>query len=98
MLGITVPDAIAFGTMVMAVLAAWRGATQGTTARKVDPAPQAFSMAGAAMADTAAMQGLTQAVIELTGAVRVATERREDERTDLLRQMLEELRSKPGRR
>lgn len=34
MLGITTPDAIAFGMMVLAALAAWRGVSQGDAAKK----------------------------------------------------------------
>lgn len=33
MLGITTPDAIAFGMMVLAALAAWRGSRQGEAAK-----------------------------------------------------------------
>ncbi|MCG6204213.1 hypothetical protein LPW26_06170 [Rhodopseudomonas sp. HC1] len=41
MLGITTPDAIAFGMMVLAALAAWRGVSQGDAAktRAVQSAP-----------------------------------------------------------
>jgi hypothetical protein len=47
MLGITTPDAIAFGMMVLAALAAWRGVKQGDTA-KVDAVKSApfVSIAG----------------------------------------------------
>jgi hypothetical protein len=34
MLGITTPDAIAFGMMVLAGLAAWRGTAQGDAAKR----------------------------------------------------------------
>jgi hypothetical protein len=34
MLGITTPDAIAFGMLVLAGLAAWRGVSQGDAAKK----------------------------------------------------------------
>ena len=33
MLGITTPDAIAFGTLILACLAAWRGTTAGVAAK-----------------------------------------------------------------
>lgn len=33
MLGITIPDAIAFGMMVLSALAAWRGSRQGEAAK-----------------------------------------------------------------
>ena len=41
MLGITTPDAIAFGMMILAALAAWRGISQGDAAktRAVQSAP-----------------------------------------------------------
>ena len=37
MLGITTPDAIAFGTLVIGLLAAWRGSKAGEEAKKADP-------------------------------------------------------------
>lgn len=37
MLGITTPDAIAFGMLVLAGLAAWTGSQAGTAAKKSDP-------------------------------------------------------------
>jgi hypothetical protein len=100
MLGITTPDAIAFGMMVLAALAAWRGSTQGTVERAKGPPTQALSVAGATIADTASMQALTQAVIGLTDTIRASSQKIEEGRKfhtdDLLQQMLEELRS--GRR
>lgn len=47
MLGITTPDAIAFGMMVLAALAAWRGVNQGDAAKtKAVQAAPFVSIAG----------------------------------------------------
>lgn len=102
MLGITTPDAIALGTLIIAVLAAWRGATQGTVARAKGSPVQTVSVAGTAIADTAAMQALTQAVIGLTEAVRAATsarieEDRREQAEDMIRRVIQEISGKPPR-
>ncbi len=48
MLGITTPDAIAFGMMILAALAAWRGTKQGDAAKtEAVKSAQLVSIAGA---------------------------------------------------
>lgn len=102
MLGITTPDAIALGMMILAALAAWRGSTQGTIERAKGAPTQALTMAGATIADTASTQALTQAIIGLTDVIRASSTKMEEGRKfhtdDLLKQMLEELRGGKHRR
>lgn len=64
MLGITTPDAIAFGMLVLAALAAWQGKKDGATAAKTG-------------AHTDGMQDLAASVRELTEAIREGIDAKE---------------------
>jgi len=95
MLGITVPDAIAIGTLAIALLAAWRGTKAGETAAKVTPPEPAMAMIGAALVDRATLQALTLAVQDHAAAIRetitAAEQARQEDITDAMQRMAEML-------
>ncbi|MFO1151023.1 MAG: hypothetical protein U1E62_21825 [Alsobacter sp.] len=95
MLGITVPDAIAFGTLVLAILAAWRGAVAGAKAEKTAPPDHTAAITCGAIVDSAALRDLVEAVEELTDAMREMIvsqhERAEGRMADLLTEISEKL-------
>lgn len=98
MLGMTVSDAIAFGMMILACLAAWRGIKSGNSERKVNPPEQTLSLGSAVFADTAIMKlhvdainAQTLAVDRLTEAIGGLGENRERHRTDRLADLMERL-------
>jgi hypothetical protein len=98
MLGITTPDAIAFGMLVLAVLAAWRGMQTGESAKKVEPPPPTqFSLGMATFADTATMSRLCDAIDRHTDAIHHAVEANQKQRDDRIAQQLESLVSKLSR-
>lgn len=84
MLGITTADAIAFGMMVLAALAAWKGATRGETARKTTPPENTISIGAGVFADTAAMQAMTMALNRIAAAVEAYAAIEEEEKRDRL--------------
>lgn len=102
MLGITLADAIAVSTLIIAVLAAWRGAKQGQDQKGKNPPDNQFVLAGAAFADTAALQAHTAATIRLAEAIEAIVSMIAQERSDDikdLRSMVEQLlHSKTSRR
>lgn len=91
MLGITVPDAIAFGTLVIAVLAAWKGTTRGEAARSaVAPGSVTSGVAGAFI--TAEMiEKLIGALEGIGDAIRDGNERKDREHVDKLNDRIERL-------
>ena len=83
MLGITVPDAIAFGMLMLAALAGWRGAQAGATAAKVAPPPEpAMAMIGGALVDRATLQELVLAVRDHAAAIRETIADKDQRRAD----------------
>jgi hypothetical protein len=98
MLGITTPDAIAFGMMVLAALAAWRGMQTGESAKKSEPPPPTpLSLGMATFADTAMMSRLVDAIDRHADAIHHAVEANQKQRDDRIAQQLESLVSKLSR-
>jgi predicted ATP-grasp superfamily ATP-dependent carboligase len=77
MLGITVADAVAVGTLIIALLAAWRGTRAGDAAKRISPPETTLSVGMAAFADTSAMTKMTEAIDRLAEAICDASEARE---------------------
>jgi membrane protein involved in colicin uptake len=79
MLGITVPDAIALGTVLAAIIATVLGLRNGTAARSAAPQQEALlSIVGAGLIDTAAVKDLAQAIRDMTATlVRLAEDRKQ---------------------
>lgn len=91
MLGITTADAIAFGMLVLAALAAFRGATRGESARKASPPQNTFAIGASMFADTAAMQAMTAALNRMAQALEACNEARAEEHKDHVLQVMERL-------
>lgn len=70
MLGITVPDAIAVGTILAAALAGWWGKKSGDTAAKIKPADPATSGIAAGFVDKDLMQRLTMATENIAATLK----------------------------
>jgi hypothetical protein len=90
-LGITVPDAIAIGMMILAALAAWRGTVGATEAKKnATPSPADTSMAiiGAAIVDRTTLAELTDAVRDHAAALREQMDAREQKMQDKIDRLL----------
>jgi hypothetical protein len=99
MLGITTPDAIAFGMLVLAGLAAWKGKQTGETAKKEDPPPPTpLSLGMATFADTAMMSRLVDAIDRHADAIHHSVEANQKRRDDKIAQQLTDLVSKLDRR
>ncbi len=109
MLGITVPDAIAFSMMLLTALAAWRGNQAGKVAKKEDPPQEpALAMIGGALVDTATMVRLADATAQLAkatdrnaAAVEAANHHREHSyanKMDALMERLDEAEKRGSRR
>jgi hypothetical protein len=92
MLGITTPDAIAFGMMVLAALAAWRGMQTGESAKKSEPPPPTpLSLGMATFADTAMMSRLVDAIDRHADAIHRSIEANDKRQSDTMAQRLAEL-------
>lgn len=100
MLGMSVPDAIAFGTLVLGLVAMWRGSQRGAEAAKALPPPNpTTTLIGGAIVDSNTLQDLTDAVEKLTEAIihgiqdsRERTVRTEQEKmNELLRSIADKL-------
>lgn len=70
MLGITTPDAIALGSMLAALLAAFAGLVQGARAKREAPPDPGMALIGSALVDRATLQDLTDAVRDLVAVMR----------------------------
>ena len=77
MLGISTPDAIALGTLILAALAAWQGRRAGEAAARRPPAPDpALALIGGALVDHLTLRDLVEAVRALEATIsRVADDR-----------------------
>ena len=73
MLGITTPDAIAFGSVCAALLAAFAGLVKGDQAKKDSPPDPAMAMIGWGLLNREALRDLTGAVTDLVDALRAGT-------------------------
>jgi hypothetical protein len=69
MLGITVPDAIALGTLILALLAGFRGTRAGAEAKKNIPPDPPTAMIGGAIVDTMTLRDLTTSVQNVADAI-----------------------------
>ncbi|MCB8821461.1 hypothetical protein [Microvirga rosea] len=94
MLGITVADAVAVGTLVIAVLAAWRGARAGETAKKIIPMDPPMAIMGAAIVDSMTLRDLVEAVKDHATAIREAIKSNERLEHDRLADAVEELKNR----
>lgn len=70
MLGITVPDAIALGTIAAAALAGWWGKKSGDAAAKIKPVDPATSGIAAGFVDKDLMVRLTMATESIAGTLK----------------------------
>lgn len=93
MLGITTPDAIALGSMLAALLAAFAGLLKGDRARKDTPPEPGMALIGGALVDRATLRDLTEAVNDLAATLRagIAAGRRPDLHADTLRDLLDRI-------
>lgn len=83
MLGISTPDAIALGTLILAALAAWQGRRSGEVARRA-AAPEGLAVIGGAIVDHMIMRDLVEAIRGLDGTIgRAIDGRRSRETADL---------------
>ena len=106
MLGITVPDAIAIGTLIIAVLAAWRGNGAGKTAKMAGPPPDStVALIGAAIVDQQTLASLTHAVVRLVDVLERAVDENEravgeklDNMQETVKQLAEGLSDAQGHR
>lgn len=94
MLGITVADAVLVGTLVIALLAAWRGARDGKAAQSVKPPAPEMAILGATLVDTNTFRDLVRAVDALTEAVLAGVAAKREEAEDRIADLLEEVRDK----
>lgn len=91
MLGITITDAVALGTLILAIGAAWRGLKGGEFARRHSPPPETISVGSTVLADTMAMTLQTEALNRIADAIEsTVTEHREQEK-DRLTSAIEQL-------
>jgi flagellar motility protein MotE (MotC chaperone) len=91
MLGITVADAVAVGTLIIALLAAWRGARAGDAAKRISPPETTVSVGATVFADTAAMTQLNTSINRLADAIGDASEARERQQANQLSDVLRKL-------
>lgn len=98
MLGLTVPDAIAFGMMVLGALAAWKGSTRGEHAKTNTPPENTISIGAAMFADTAAMQNMTRALNRLAEALEAGTKQQAEDKQDRIAEALVKLTEKLERK
>ena len=99
MLGITVADAVLVGTLLISLLAAWRGTKEGDKAKATRaPAPE-YAIMGATMVDTDTFRDVAAAVRELTEVLRdgIAAQHNaaEAKLTALMEQIRDALREPP---
>ena len=91
MLDITIADAVAVGTITLAIGAAWRGMKGGDFARRHTPSPDTVSVGSTVFADTMAMTLQTAALNRIADAIEsTVTEHRESEK-DRLTTAIEQL-------
>ncbi len=77
MLGMIVADAVAVGTLIIALLAAWRGSRAGDAAKRILPPETTVSVGATVFADTAAMTQLNASINRLADAICDASEAKE---------------------
>jgi hypothetical protein len=94
MLGITVADAVAVGTLIITLLAAWRGTRAGDTAKWVSPPETTLSVSMATLADTSAMTKMADAINWLSDAICDASEAEERQQASQLADVLKRLTDK----
>lgn len=92
MFGITVADAVLVGTLLISLLAAWRGGKDGSAAARAKPQPSAeYAIMGATMVDTDTFRDVAVALREVVSAIRehLAYERAND--SDRMTELLSEI-------
>ena len=94
MLGITVADAVLIGTLVVSLLAAWRGTRAGDAAKKSLPPDPPMAMIGGAIVDSLTLRDLVEAVRALTAMIHEGIEARERRERDRLADVLEEVKER----
>lgn len=91
MLGITIPDAVLIGTLVISLLAAWRGSKAGAAAKESTLPEPTVALIGSAIVDTATLRDLVEAVRRLAEVIDRAAGRAERTKTDRLEGLLDEI-------
>lgn len=77
MLGISTPDAIALGTLILAALAAWQGRRAGEAASRRAPPPEpGLALLGGALVDHLTLRDLVEAVRALEATIARAADAR----------------------
>lgn len=87
MLGMTVADAVAVGTLIIALLAAWRGTRAGDAAKRISPPVPIVSVGATVYADTAAMTQLNVSINRLADASEARERWQASHLTDALRRL-----------
>lgn len=101
MFGITVADAVLVGTLVISLLAAWRGGKDGGGAAKTKPPAPDYAIMGATMVDTATFRDVADALRELSGVLREGIAAQQDEANAKMLALMEQIRdamNQPPRR
>lgn len=91
MFGITVADAVLVGTLLISLLAAWRGSKDGGEAARGRPPSPETAILGATLVDTSTFRDVADALREVVAAIRehLAYLRAND--TDRMTELLEEI-------
>jgi hypothetical protein len=87
MLGIPVANAVAVGTLIIALLAAWRGTRAGDAAKRISPPETPVPVGATVFADTAAMIPL-----DTSEAIEAGERQQASHRADELRSLTSTLR------
>ena len=102
MLGITTADAIAFGSLCAALLAAYAGLIKGDQAKQASPPEPGMALIGSALVDQATLRDLTEAVQDLAATLRAgiaASEvRSRDHLADQIRELVDKIDHRSQRR
>lgn len=100
MLGISTPDAIALGTLILAALAAWQGGRAGAASRRAEP-PGGMALLGGALVDHMTLRDLVEAVRALEAtiarAVDIRAERDNAAFADVLRRLTDAVEASEAR-
>ena len=101
MLGITTPDAIAFGSLCAALLAAYAGLLKGDQAKQASRPEPGMALIGSGLVDRETLRDLTGAVTDLVAAIRagIAAGEARDHLAEAIRELVERIDQRPhGRR
>lgn len=91
MFGITIADAVLIGTLVISLLAAWRGSRAGAAAKEHSPPDPAIASIGSAIVDTATLRQLVESIHRLAEVIDHTADRAERKKAGRLADPLEEI-------